>query len=323
MSVLMLESVDPDAMAAIGQEHRLILAPTPDALAHGLDLDAVRGIVTRGRGRVDRALLDACPALRAVARCGVGVDNIDLAAAAARGVPVLYAPGSNAAAVAEQAVMLMLMTLRRGFAMAAAAKAGDWGARSGFDGDDLGGSHVCIVGPGAVGRRTGELVAAFGARVNACSRGGRGIAGLRAALDDALPQADIVSLHLPLTDETRTLFDRQTIGRMKPGAILINTARGELLDRAALLDALESGALSAYGADVAHDEPPEPGDPVIGHPNAVVTPHVASLTRRTYREMSLTTARNLLAVLRGGMPEVRAVHPGGAPVPRPPAGRQA
>jgi D-3-phosphoglycerate dehydrogenase len=309
--ILLLESLHADAEAALAAEGTLVRAADPNAPPE--DLGGVRAILTRGRGRIPEALLARCPALRVIARAGAGLDNLDTAAAARRGIPVIFAPGANTNTVAEHTLALML-DLARGITRSArAVAAGRWEERANYRGDELSGLTLGIVGFGSIGRRVAALASVFGLRVLVAlhtSRVGSADAFPRLPLHDLLAAADIVSLHLPLTPATRQLLGEREFARMKPGALLINTARGALIDMTALRAALSSGALGGFAADVLELEPPRPDDPLLAAENVLLTPHVASLTAATYRTLCRVTAENVVRVLRDEAPEASCVFRG-------------
>ncbi|MGO1119031.1 NAD(P)-dependent oxidoreductase [Rhodovibrionaceae bacterium A322] len=308
MTVLLLETIAEEAEVLLKKTAKVLLSPSPKALDHDLPLDQVTAIVTRGLGRVDQTLMDRCPKLQVIARCGAGLNNLDLEHAANQNLPVVFAPGINAGAVAEQSLMLMLMALRAGYSSAKEVEQGNWAARNSFGGDDLAGKRVCIIGSGNIGQKTAALCRAFSAEVVVCGRGGNGLAGLMAALKAQLPISDVISLHIPLTPETKGLLNREVLSLCKPGSLLVNTARGELLDEDALLEALNQGTLGAYSADVMASEPPEADNALLAHPRTIVTPHVAALTTRTYRELCLFTAQNVAKVLLGEAPDPASLY---------------
>ena len=240
-------------------------------------------------------IMKRAPRLRLIQKIGVGVNTIDVAAAKRRGIAVCNLPGTNTRAVAEMALLLMLACLRRLpdlHSSVTRARWGDaWQLQDGFG--ELGGRTVGLVGYGSVPRLLHPLLEAFGANVLFWSRSRR-----NSELDELLAQADIVSLHLPLTPETERVVD---LSKVKPGAILVNTARGRLLDEASLLQALQSGRLSAAGLDVFSDEPLPSGHPLLGLKNVVLSPHLAWLTGETLQRSVEAALRNV-ANLRAGLP---------------------
>jgi len=234
---------------------------------------------------VTRAVLAAAPELRLVQKIGVGVNTIDLAAAAELGVGVANMPGTNTQAVAELALTLMLAALRRVPPIDAATRAGE-----GWKLDprvldacgELGGRTVGLVGYGAVARRLAPVLVALGARVLYHAR--RPVpdaVGELRSIDALFAESDVVSLHVPLTSETEKLVDSARLATMKKGAVLVNTARGGLVDEPALIEALRRGTLRAAGLDVFAEEPVAPTNPLLSLPNVVVMPHVAWLTPET------------------------------------------
>ncbi len=235
---------------------------------------------------VTAALMQAAPRLRLVHKIGIGVDAIDLAHAKANGIAVCNMPGTNTAAVAELALGLMLACLRRMVPIANDVRAdAGWPARAALiDGaGEIGQRCVGLVGYGAVARRLSAVLRALGARVIVHSPRTTDAHVELVPLERLLAEADIVSLHVPLTGETRALLSRERIARMKPGAIVVNTARGPLIDEAALAEALERRHIAAAGLDVLADEPPRPGHPLLASPHVVATPHIAWLTDGTWR----------------------------------------
>lgn len=231
------------------------------------------------------AVIAAAPALRLIQKIGVGVNTIDLDAARARGVAVCNLPGTNSRAVAEMTLLLMLAARRRLAAFDAGLRRGIWAAPPAIQDSlgELGGATVGLVGAGAVPRALAPVLQALGCRVLCHARTERaGLPGELRSLDGLLAESDIVSLHVPLTPETAHLIDAAAIARMKPGAVLVNTARGGLVDQAALTAALADGRLGAAGLDVFEHEPADPADPLFRLANVVVTPHVAWLTTGTF-----------------------------------------
>ena len=234
---------------------------------------------------VTAGAIGAAPALRLIQKIGVGVNTIDLGAAQAHGAAVCNMPGTNSRAVAEMTLTLMLAALRRVSYFDPRMRAGDgWSAElDAFDGlGEIGGRTIGLVGYGDVARILAPILSAMDARVlyTATTRKNDADAEWR-ELASLLQESDIVSLHLPLTDATAGLIGSNAIAAMKPGAVLINTARGGLVDETALIDALKSGHLRAAGLDVVTDEPAPAGNPLFDLANVVVMPHIAWLTPET------------------------------------------
>jgi glyoxylate reductase len=269
------------------------LPPPPDVLlAHAREADGLLTLVT---DRVDAPLLDAAPRLRAIANMAVGTDNIDLAAAAARGIPVGNTPDVLTDATADIAFALLLALGRKIVPGAAKVRSGGWRTwePAGDLGADLAGATLGIVGWGRIGQAVARRAEGFGMEVVHSSRS----SGL--PLPDLLAAADFVSLHTPLTPETRGLIDAAALERMKPTALLINTARGGVVDQDALRSALIDGVIAGAALDVTDPEPLPPDHPLLDAPNLLVVPHVGSATVRTRARMAAMAVDNLLAALAG------------------------
>jgi phosphoglycerate dehydrogenase-like enzyme len=304
--ILLLETVHEAALDLLADADRVELVHDLDAF-DSADYDDVRAIVTRGRGLVTGDVIAAFPELSVVARCGAGLDNIDTGAAADAGVTVVHAPGVTTSAVAEQALLLMLAVARRLAHVDREVKAGNWAVREGFMSAEMRGKRLGIVGYGAIGARVAELGAALGMDVVCTTRRTEGVHVPRLDLRELLSTSDVVQVCVPLTDMTRGMFGAAELSLMRPTTILINTARGPIVDHDALADALEAGALAGYGADVWEPEPPAPGDRVLAHQATVITPHVAGLTDVTYREICVRPALAVTRVLRGETPDPACV----------------
>lgn len=251
--------------------------------------------------QVTSEVVAAAPRLRLIQKIGVGVNTIDLDAARGRAVAVCNMPGTNSRAVAEMALALMLAALRRVAWLDSSVRRARTVGPETFDRvGEVSGRTVGLVGYGEVARILAPTLAAMGARcLYTATAPKKDAAAVWRALPELLAEADIVSLHLPLTPETRNLIDADAIARMKPGAVLVNTARGALVDEAALADALASGHLTAAGLDVTRTEPAPADSPLLALPNVVVTPHIAWLTPETL-DRSLHVAFENCRRLRDG-----------------------
>jgi len=269
------------------------LAPPPDELrAHTSEAD---GLLSMVADRVDEALLDAAPNLRAIANYAVGTDNIDLEAAAERGIPVGNTPDVLTDATADIAFALLLALARKIVPGAAKVRRGEWRTwePAGDLGADLAGATLGVIGWGRIGQAVARRAEGFGMQVIHSSRS----SGL--PLDDLLARADFVSVHTPLTPETRHLVNSDVLARMKPTALLINTARGGVVDQDALRDALHAGQIAGAALDVTDPEPLPADHPLLDAPNLLVVPHVGSATVRTRAKMAAMAVENLLAALDG------------------------
>ena len=305
--VLLLETLSAGATEELNRRAIVLNAPSPDAGVATVDGHPVRAILTRGKGVVDRALIDACPQLEVIARAGVGLDNVDVDYATQKGVKVINAPGANAATVAEHTLGLLLALRRNLFEAILQNKGGNWAYRHEYTGDELRGQTIGILGRGNIGTRVARLAEAFGMNVLYLARTRVQYEELKSDernLHELMAEADVLSLHLPLTNRTRHLLNTKVLSHCRPGAVIINTARGELVDHDALDAALEAGKLGGYAADVMSQEQRAAHASLIERTNVLITPHIASLTERTFTDMCETTVRNVGALLEGkGIPE--------------------
>ncbi|MFY3977577.1 hydroxyacid dehydrogenase [Achromobacter xylosoxidans] len=309
MHVLISEFMDAPAVDALRQRFDVRYAPDlveqRDALLRAAgQADA---LIVRNRSQVDAALLAAAPRLRAVGRLGVGLDNIDLPGCAARGIRVVPATGANARAVAEYVVGTLLALLRGAYAASAEVAGGEWPRAALSQGLEAHGRTLGVVGFGGIGQLTARLAAGLGMRVVACDAAlpadhpaWADAGATRLELDDLLAQADAVTLHVPLTSGTRHLLDAARIARMRPGAVLINTSRGGIVDETALAAALRGGHLGGAALDVFEQEPLPAGGPLAGAPNLILTPHIAGLTREANTRVSDMVAAGVTIALTGG-----------------------
>jgi len=249
-------------------------------------------------GKVSRAVMEANPKLAVISKHGAGIDTIDVAAAKELGIAVKAAVGANAAAVAEHAVALILACAKSIVPLDARMRAGHWD-KSTHKSLELNGKTLGLVGFGAIGRRTAETCRAMGMQVIIfdpfITSAPEGMA--LSSIDEVLRQADVLSLHCPLTPENRNFINRETIASMKDGAIIVNTARGGLIDDSALIAALASGKLRAAGLDSFQTEPLIGEHAYRNVPNVVLSPHIGGVTADAYVAMGVGAARNILDVL--------------------------
>lgn len=289
--------------AAGGQIHCMAEPITEASLAERLAQTGAQALVLRGSKPVTAAVLRAAPALRIVAKNGAGVDSVDIEAARAQGVAVAVALAANAPAVAEHALALMLALVRQLPQLDRQVRAGGWTGSwpgSHWQGRDFRGSTVGIVGYGAIGRATAQLAAALGAKVLVLRPAGQADGfGCEPDLHRLLPQVDILSLHCPLTERTRGLIGAPELALLRPGSLLVNTARGPVVDEAALLAALASGHLAGAGLDTFDTEPLPQGHPLARLPQVLLTPHVAGVTRQAALRVATLTAANIVDHLAG------------------------
>ena len=254
--------------------------------------------------RLSAEAIAGAKSLKVVARHGVGYDNIDIAALSARGIPLALVGNVNAPSVAEHAMFLLLAAMKQGVAYDRATREGRWSLRDSLAAGDLAGKTLLIVGLGRIGREVATRARAFGMRIVAydplLAAPLRGIeAELAPDLDQAVRDADAISLHLPLSEQTRNLFSRERIALMKRSAVLVCAARGGLIDEDALAEALGAGRIRGAGLDVFATEPPSPRHPLLALDSVVLSPHAAALTEECAERMATISAQNCLDGLDG------------------------
>jgi D-3-phosphoglycerate dehydrogenase len=306
--VLVTEPIDPVGLELLRDDCDLVQPEDLSPASLQAAIAEVDGVVVRF-AELTAEVLAAARRLRVISRLGVEVDNVDLSAAAARGILVCYTPAATAEATATLTLGLLLAVSRRLVEGARRVPAGRWQDRDDLLGDDPAGKTLAVVGYGRIGSRLARKCrTAFDMTVYGYSRtvprstmAEDGV--IRApSLEAMLPLADYVSLHVPLTAETRGLIDARRLALMKPSAYLINAARGGLVDEPALVEALRVGRLAGAALDVLTQEPPQPDHPLLGLPNVVVVPHLGSRSRDTMRRLAVDAAESLLAGLRGERP---------------------
>jgi D-3-phosphoglycerate dehydrogenase / 2-oxoglutarate reductase len=302
--VVALGSVNPVLVSGVLDGHCRFVTDPGEA-----ELAAAAGAIVRADSRVDQALLGRAPALRVIARTGVGTDLVDVPAATARGIAVVITPGTGATAVAEGAIGMALHLVKRLGPLTALVREGRWAERGTVPVGDLDGATLGVVGYGRIGQRTATLAVAFGMQILAYDPVSEPPADVRCAgLTDLAARSDVITLHLPLTDQTRHLVDDAFLAEVKPGAVLVNCSRGGLVDTDAAWRALTDGRLSGVGLDVLDPEPPGP-HPLYSHPDVVLTPHVMGLSRRATAATFTAAARGVLDVL-GGREPAAVANPG-------------
>ena len=280
------------------------------------DLAEAEGLIVRSATKVTAEVIAAAPRLRVIARAGTGVDNVDLDAASARGILVLNAPGANSVSVAEHTCALML-TLARSIARAdAQMKAGLWD-KAGLRGAELRGKTLGVVGVGRIGREVARRASAFDMTVIAydpfIAEQVAADMGVRlVTLDELCARSDFITLHLPSTDTTRGLINRERLARCRRGVRIVNTARGDLIDEAALIEAIASGQVGGAGLDVFRKEPP-PDASLTGLPQVVSTPHIAASTAEAQELVGVDAATSVREFLRGGIVRNAVNYPSVAP----------
>lgn len=304
--ILISEFMDESAVAQLAAKFDVDYRPqlVDDAAALARALADAHGWIVRNRTQVRGALLEAARSVRVIGRLGVGLDNIDVEACAERGIEVIPATGANAESVAEYVLTAALVLLRGAWSSTADVAAGRWPRNALSGGREAQGKVLGVVGFGNIGRVTARKAAAFGLRVVGhdpqVPDGDPAWSLARAqprALDALLAESDVVSLHLPLVAATRGLFGRERLARMKPGAILVNTARGGIVDEEALAALLREERLGGAALDVFATEPLAAGSALAGAPRLILTPHIAGVTAESNERVSALIAERVAAAL--------------------------
>jgi len=304
--IVITEFIDERALPALRAAHQVVYDPKlvddmPRLLKEAASADA---IVVRNRTQVRGELLVALAKCRVVGRLGVGLDNIDVPACEGRGMKVIPATGANALSVAEYVIGAAMMLLRGAYQSTPAVAAGQWPRNALSNGREIAGKTLGLIGFGSIGQLTAKLaqglgmqVMAFDAMMDADHPAYAAHAVRAAGLVEVIASADVISLHVPLVDSTRNLFDARRIGAMKKGAVLINTARGGIVDEAALVAALKSGALGGAAIDVFGKEPLLASEHFKDCPNLLLTPHIAGVSAESNERVSFLIADKVLEAL--------------------------
>ena len=308
MKIVVSEFMDAPAVQSLAAAFDVLYDKdlVDNAIKLKASLAGADALIVRNRTQVTAALIESAPTVRVVGRLGVGLDNIDVAACDARGVQVIPATGANALAVAEYVIGTAMLLLRGAYVSTTDVADGRWPRVPLSNGRELAGKTLGLIGFGGIGRLTGGLGRALGmhaigfdAALPADSPVWVAERTTRRPFADLVAEADVVSLHVPLTAATRHLIDAERIRTMKEDAILINTARGGVVDEFAVAAALREGRLAGAALDVFEQEPLPAGSPLAGCPNLVLTPHIAGVTRESNARVSTMIAEKVAAALRG------------------------
>jgi len=310
-TVVVADPIDASALARLRTGPCTVVDSSADPTELTKHLPTAWALIVRSRTKVDRTLLSAAPALQVVARAGVGVDNVDMVATGERGISVVNAPGGATASVAELSVALYLLLVRGLLPKIGSTRAGKW--ERGTSGHELGGRTVGFVGYGRIAREIARRLVPFGVRTLAFDP-----FVLKAVdateivpFEKLLSESDIVSVHAALTSENHHLLNARAFDRMKPGAFLVNVARGALVDEAALLVALDSGKLGGAALDVLEEEPPMKRT-LVEHPHVIVTPHLGASTSEAQQRSGSDVVDEVLRALKGEPLRALVAPPGGA-----------
>jgi (S)-sulfolactate dehydrogenase len=307
MRIVIAEFMDLPAVERLRSAHDVLYDPklVDDAPRLTLEAPGADALIVRNRTQVRGELLAALARCRVIGRLGVGLDNIDVPACEARGMQVIPATGANALSVAEYVIGAAMLLLRGAYQHTAAVAAGQWPRNALSNGREIGGKTLGLIGFGSIGQLTARLaqgvgmdVIAFDAMMDA-DHPAYAASGVRAAgLDEVISAADVVSLHVPLVDSTRKLFDASRLASMKRGAVLVNSARGGIVDEAALAAALKSGALGGAAIDVFGVEPLPASEAFNDCPNLLLTPHIAGVSAESNQRVSELIADKVLEALK-------------------------
>jgi (S)-sulfolactate dehydrogenase len=305
--VVITEFIDERALPALRAKHDVLYDPklvddAPRLLKEAAGTDA---IIVRNRTQVRGELLAALKQCRVVGRLGVGLDNIDVPACETRGIKVIPATGANALSVAEYVIASAMLLLRGAYQSTPAVAAGQWPRNALSNGREISGKTLGLIGFGSIGQLSARLaqgvgmtVVAFDAMMDADHPAFAANHVRSVSLEEVITTADVLSLHVPLVDSTRNLFDARRIASMKRGAVLINSARGGIVDEVALAAALKSGALGGAAIDVFDNEPLPASDHFKDCPNLLLTPHIAGVSAESNERVSFLIADKVLEALQ-------------------------
>jgi D-3-phosphoglycerate dehydrogenase len=312
--VLVVQPLHPTAIALLEERSDVVYSVVTDLsernlLDHVADIDAM----TLRDGHLPASVVEAASDLKVISRHGVGYDNVPLALCTARGIPVTLTVAANAVSVAEHTMLLMLAAARSLAELDSAVRDGDFAVRSRLRGVELRGRTLVLIGFGRIGREVAQRASAFGMRVCVvdpylATSPPEGIE-LIDSLEAALPRAEVLSMHVPLTDETRGLIGEAELAAMPEGAILVNASRGGVVDEQALLAGVRSGHLHGAGLDVFAVEPLAADSPLFAERRIVLTPHAAALTEESMIGMGRATIENVFAALDGTLDPSVVVNP--------------
>ena len=312
--LVIIQQLVPDAYAALNErpdiDWKVVEHDTPERLAAAI---AGAHALTVRVGELTEAVLDAAPNLRVISRHGVGYDNVPVDYCTKRGIAIAITPDANSTSVAEHAIHLMLAAARGGMRADAEIRKGNYGFRSQLFGLELCGKTLLVVGHGRIGRKVASLAAAFGMEVLVHDpyvpipeSAGRSVID---RLEDGLEQADIVTLHLPLTEETRGMLGPGELDLLRKNAIVINVSRGGLVDESALIERVADGRLFGAGLDTFVEEPLPDDSPLLVQPRIVLSPHSAALTDNSLRAMGILTVKNAIAGIDGTLDPRMVINP--------------
>lgn len=298
--VLVSDKIAPEGLSPLLQSDQITVVEKN--VAEATDLDSYDALLVRSATKVTEEVMEKMPKLKIIGRAGVGVDNIDIPAATKRGITVVNAPAGNTIATAELTFGLMLALVRKICAANASIRKGEWN-RAAFQGTELAGKTLGVIGFGRIGSEVAKRAQAFDMNVLAYSptltqERAEKVGAKASNLNDILSSADIITLHLPATPETNGMVNAELLKKMKPGVLLINTARGTLIDHVALKHALETGHVAGAAVDVYPQEPPENYE-LMQMDQVVATPHIAASTKEAQLKVAFVVAEEVLNFANG------------------------
>jgi D-3-phosphoglycerate dehydrogenase len=299
----------PVAEEILGRFGTIEIAAQTDETSLMSMMDRTVALIVRGLVPITAALIESATGLRVIGRTGSGFENVDIQAATRRGIPVVFAPAVGSKPVAEATLAMLLALAKQLPDLDRKTRGGDWTARSRAVIRDLDGALLGIIGLGRIGREVARLAQAFGMQVMACdpavsAEAGRALKVEMTTLDYLLENSDFISVHAPLTSETRGMINRERLSRLKPGAIFVNMARGGLVESLDVIhEALESGRLAGAGLDVFPVQPPDTSHPIFRHPRLLCSPHTIGLSQKAAQGIFTLMSQGMADVLEGRAPE--------------------
>lgn len=305
--VLLTQQIHPDALKLIQGKAEIVVSPSPDDEVVRRNIPGCHGLVVRSVTRLSRQTIFAADSLEVISRTGAGVDNIDINSATERGIPVCHTPEANKISVAEHTFALILVLAKDIPHLNKEVRQGNWKVRDSQQAFDLNGKTIGLIGLGRIGREVARLassfemdVVAYDPFVTAQPEGVK--VEITQNLEGMFKRADIISIHVPLTDTTRGLVNTGLLALLKPRSLLVNTSRGEVVDEPTLIRALSEGKIAGAGLDVFSSEPLSNDNPLCQLPNVILTPHSAALTEECRLRMAQDAVTSLLDVLEGRRP---------------------
>jgi D-3-phosphoglycerate dehydrogenase len=304
--IIVNDEIHPDGMALLSAQLQVIVDPELGATSG--EIENASALLVRSTGEIRKPLIDRALRLKVIGRYGAGVDNIDVVACSKRGIPIVYAPGVNAKSVAEMAIGQAITLRRNSLVQDAAVRRGDWSERDRLAGDDIRGSTIGLIGLGLIGLEMARIARfGFGMDILYFDQ----VRNLLAeeeldakfvSLDELFPISDIVSIHVPYSAATHHMIGERALRSMKRSALILNFARGGIIDESALAEALHSGVIAGAALDVFMKEPPSINSPLFRAPNTLFSMHTAGISARASRDISMSVANDLLAFLSGSTP---------------------